>query len=92
MPAIMAIENASEGNDTVFSTAHLRLSANVENLVLQGSADLQGDGNSLVNAIYGNAGDNILDGGAGADAMFGGAGNDALLRRQCQRSGDRERR
>ena len=43
------IENPGEGNDTVFSTAHFRLSANVENLVLQGSADLQGYGNSLVN-------------------------------------------
>ena len=41
------VENPSEGNDTVFSTAHFRLSANVENLVLQGSADLQGYGNSL---------------------------------------------
>ena len=43
----VVIENAGEGNDTVFSTAHFRLSANVENLVLQGSADLQGYGNSL---------------------------------------------
>ena len=31
------------------------------------SADLQGYGNSLSNAIYGNSGNNILDGGAGAD-------------------------
>jgi Ca2+-binding RTX toxin-like protein len=73
------IENASEGNDTVFSTAHFGLSANVENLVLQGSADLQGYGNSLSNAIYGNAGNNLLDGGAGADAMTGGAGNDVYF-------------
>src|SRR5262245_62710378 len=68
-----------EGNDTVFSTTHFALSANVENLVLQGSADLQGYGNNLANALYGNTGNNILNGGAGADVMFGGAGNDAYF-------------
>jgi Ca2+-binding RTX toxin-like protein len=72
----VVIENASEGSDTVYATVHLRLPANVENLVLQGSADLQGYGNSLSNAIYGNSGSNLLDGDAGADGMFGGAGND----------------
>ena len=72
----LAIENANEGNDTVFSTANLRLSANVETLVLQGTAHLQGAGNSLANTLYGNTGNNILDGDAGADTMFGGAGND----------------
>ena len=35
------IENAGEGNDTVFSTVNFTLSANVDNLVLQGGADLQ---------------------------------------------------
>ena len=65
-----AIENANEGNDVVFSSAHLRLTANVENLILQGSANLQGYGNSLNNSIYGNTGNNILNGDAGADAMF----------------------
>jgi Ca2+-binding RTX toxin-like protein len=70
------IENVGEGSDTVYSTVDLVLAANVENLVLQGSADLQGYGNGLNNAIYGNAGNNILDGGAGADGMIGGAGND----------------
>jgi Ca2+-binding RTX toxin-like protein len=73
------VENPNEGNDTVFSTAHLRLSANVENLVLQGGADLQGYGNSLNNLIQGNAGSNILDGDAGADVMIGGAGNDVYF-------------
>ena len=73
------IENADEGNDVVFSTAHMRLSANVEYLVLQGSANLQGGGNSLNNVIIGNSGNNLLDGDAGADAMFGGAGNDVYF-------------
>jgi Tol biopolymer transport system component len=75
----VVVENANEGTDTVFSTAHLRLTENVENLVLQGSADLQGYGNSLNNLLYGNSGNNILNGDAGADAMFGGAGNDAYF-------------
>jgi hypothetical protein len=39
------IENAGEGTDTVYSIVHVPLSANVEHLVLQGSADLQGYGN-----------------------------------------------
>jgi endoglucanase len=73
------IENASEGIDTVYATAHFRLSANVENLVLQGGADLQAYGNGDSNAIYGNAGSNVLDGGLGADGMLGGAGNDAYF-------------
>src|SRR5262245_29205888 len=44
------IEAAAQGNDTVFSTAHFALSADVENLILQGGANLQGYGNDLVPA------------------------------------------
>jgi Ca2+-binding RTX toxin-like protein len=73
------VENAGEGNDAVFSTAHFALSANVETLVLQGGADLQGYGNDLANALYGNTGNNLLNGGAGADVMFGGLGNDTYF-------------
>ena len=72
-------ENAGEGTDAVFSTAHFRLSENVETLVLQGSADLQGYGNSDVNTIYGNTGSNLLNGEGGADIMLGGAGNDVYF-------------
>jgi Ca2+-binding RTX toxin-like protein len=72
-------ESASQGNDAVFSTAHFALSANVETLVLQGSADLQGYGNSQDNALYGDAGNNLLDGRVGADTMFGGLGNDVYF-------------
>ena len=49
-------ENAGEGTDVVFSTAHFRLADNVEALVLQGNADLQGYGNSEANVLFGNAG------------------------------------
>jgi Ca2+-binding RTX toxin-like protein len=73
------VENANEGGDTVFSTAHFRLSANVETLVLQGSADLQGYGNSDPNTLFGNSANNLLNGGAGADTMIGGAGNDTYF-------------
>ena len=75
----VVFENANEGNDAVFSTAHYRLSANVETLVLQGNADLQGYGNSDANTLYGNAGNNLLNGEAGADRMVGGAGNDTYF-------------
>ena len=73
------IENANEGNDVVFSTANLQLSANVETLVLQGTADLQGFGNALTNSLFGNTGNNLLDGGAGTDVMVGGAGDDTYF-------------
>ena len=74
-----ALENAAAGNDAVFSTAHFALSANVEILILQGGADLQGYGNASANTLYGNGGNNLLDGGAGADAMYGGVGNDTYF-------------
>ena len=73
------VENALEGNDTVFTSVNLGLGANVETLVLQGGADLQGFGNNLANTLFGNAGNNLLDGGIGADAMNGGLGNDTYF-------------
>ena len=75
----VVIENSGEGTDAVFSTAHLRLSENMETLVLQGGADLQDYGNSQANKLYGNTGSNLLDGGAGADVMRGDTGNDVYF-------------
>jgi Ca2+-binding RTX toxin-like protein len=73
------IESANEGNDTVYASIHYRLTANVDNLVLQGGTDLQGYGNSEINVLTGNAGNDLLDGGAGADTMLGAAGHDAYF-------------
>ena len=81
------IENAGEGTDLVYSTITYTLTANVENLTLIGTADLNGTGNELdnvitgnsgVNILYGNAGDDTLVGNFGRDWLYGGSGNDTL--------------
>lgn len=70
------IELAGEGVDTVYSSlGSYTLTANVENLILLGSA-IAGTGNELGNFILGNNQANTIIGGAGADTMVGGAGND----------------
>ena len=73
------VENANEGNDTVFATANYRLSANVENLMLPGSADCRATATAAPTRSTGNTGNNLLNGGGGADTMSGGAGNDVYF-------------
>ncbi|QQE91071.1 VCBS domain-containing protein [Azotobacter chroococcum] len=73
------IESAGQGTDLVQASIDYRLTANVENLTLTGSADLTGTGNELANVITGNGGANRLDGGAGNDSLYGNAGDDQLL-------------
>jgi Ca2+-binding RTX toxin-like protein len=84
----LVFENSNEGTDAVFATVSYTLPANVETLVLQGSADLQGSGNNQANTIYGNAGNNLINGGAGADTMLGGAGNDTFVFHAGEANGD----
>ena len=75
----MVIENAGAGIDTVQANISYMLTANVENLQLTGTANINGTGNILNNSLTGNSGNNILDGGAGVDTMAGGAGNDTYF-------------
>jgi Ca2+-binding RTX toxin-like protein len=73
------IEAFNEGTDTVNASIDYVLAANIENLVLTGTADIAGGGNSLDNHITGNSGDNLINGGLGDDTMEGGAGDDIYI-------------
>jgi trimeric autotransporter adhesin len=72
-------ELANQGIDLVRASVTHRLTANVENLTLTGSAAINGTGNALNNTLIGNSATNILDGAAGADHMSGGAGDDTYF-------------
>ncbi len=72
-------EAAGGGNDTVRTDASFSLGAELENLVLTGSAASSGTGNASSNRLFGNTGDNVLDGAGGVDVMAGGRGNDFYL-------------
>lgn len=72
-------ELAGEGLDTIRSSVHHVLEANVENLILEGSGAWYGGGNALDNVIIGNEFAQQLDGGAGNDVLVGGAGADVFI-------------
>ncbi|MEG4532165.1 DUF4347 domain-containing protein, partial [Microcoleus sp. D2_18a_D3] len=72
-------EQAGEGTDEVRSTVTHILPANVENLRLTGTAQINGTGNTLANIITGNTANNALNGGTGADSLRGGLGNDLYV-------------
>jgi Ca2+-binding RTX toxin-like protein len=80
--------NDISGNDTVEASVSYNLAARnvigVENLVLLGTDNLIGIGNSLANSLIGNSGDNSLLGGLGRDTLLGGEGNDTLDARKDQ--------
>jgi trimeric autotransporter adhesin len=84
-------EFLDEGTDTVnFASttagSGYTLGSNVEDLVLGGTANINGTGNTLDNWIVGNSGRNtltgsvgndILNGSTGVDTLIGGTGNDS---------------
>ena len=75
------VELNETGVDVVRSSIAFSLNAAsqyLENLILLGSADINGIGNALANNLTGNTGANALTGGAGNDALYGGGGNDTL--------------
>jgi Ca2+-binding RTX toxin-like protein len=62
--------------DTVIASVSRTLGANLEKLLLSGTAAINGTGNTLNNTLVGNTAANVLNGGSGIDTMIGGTGND----------------
>ena len=95
------LELADDGVDLVRASLSYTLAAEVETLVLTGTAAIDGIGNGTDNSLTGNAAANRLAGGAGNDRLAGMGGDDQLERR-CReryarrwcgcRSADRRRR
>jgi predicted extracellular nuclease len=74
-----AAETAQGGIDRVSTSVNFTLSAEIENLIATGSANLSLAGNALSNTITGNAGANKIYGGFGNDQLRGGSGKDAFV-------------
>ncbi|NOS76641.1 MAG: hypothetical protein HOP35_01715 [Nitrospira sp.] len=73
------VEQANEGAlDSVTSSVSYTLSANVENLVLTGSAAINGTGNESDNVLTGNSAANVLTGLGGNDTYVIGAGDTVI--------------
>lgn len=65
------IEAKDAGHDTVFSTVSFSLAGQyIEDLTLEGLAEINGAGNSFDNVLTGNLAKNILSGGRGDDTYF----------------------
>ena len=71
-------ENAAEGVDTVKAAFNFTLGFNFENLILTGTADINGMGNTENNVITGNVGANQVFALSGNDSVFGMGGNDVI--------------
>ncbi len=72
-------EAAGGGLDTVLTYVDHTLGAELEKLILVGTAAINGTGNALDNMLTGNGAANQLRGGDGQDQLVGGAGNDTLM-------------
>lgn len=73
------IEKAGQGDDAVHSAVTYYLPDNVEDLVLTGTAAINGVGNAQDNRIDGNDASNTLWGRGGSDVLTGNGDHDLFL-------------
>lgn len=76
--ALATSEVTTTLTDTLRANVSTTLPAAVENLILTGTAAIDGAGNTSANVINGNEAANQLFGGAGDDTLRGNGGNDGL--------------
>ncbi|NBZ88563.1 beta strand repeat-containing protein [Stagnihabitans tardus] len=65
--AVIETSNSLSQIDMVAASISYTLGANLENLRLLGSGNINATGNALANVLYANAGNNIIDGLGGTD-------------------------
>lgn len=68
---------------SISASTNYTLGTGEDNLLLTGSADLNGTGNNANNQLEGNDGANVLIGGLGYDQLYAGAGDDVLIGNQA---------
>jgi Ca2+-binding RTX toxin-like protein len=74
------VVNASAvGTNAIVSSVSYSLPGNVSTLILTGSTDLVGTGNTLADSIVGNAGSDTLVAGIGNDTLVAGTGPATLI-------------
>jgi Ca2+-binding RTX toxin-like protein len=79
-PGDTVIELAGGGHDKVMSHLSHKLAGLFEELwLVEGSAAVDGTGNTTANKIVGNANANLLQGLDGADTLFGEGGDDRVF-------------
>jgi Ca2+-binding RTX toxin-like protein len=72
-------EAPNGGSDTIEASVSYALPANVENMTLTGTYNINATGNSLDNVLTGNSGRNVLNGKGGNDTLGGGGGDDTYV-------------
>jgi Ca2+-binding RTX toxin-like protein len=77
--ADIVTDTSTTATNTLDASASYTLPANVNTLVLTGTAAITGTGNAHTNTLTGNSGADTLVAGAGIATMTGGAGNDTFV-------------
>ena len=73
------MDTAGAATNLAEAAVNFSLPSDVNELLLTGSADLMGAGNSSANIIIGNSGSDTLIAGGGVATLMGGAGNDTFV-------------